>query len=1206
MQLCFCARDANISLLKDGLTTAVDTTRGVRQGCRLAPALWSAVSGDILGQIVQDAFAGPITVFADDHLGAWTFHTMDDIIAMEQEVLQLFKVLSAAGLSVSPSTSKFIVQVQGAEAERYLATRTVHFHGRPHWCFGEGDEMVAVPIVKEFVYLGTVVTLGRQSDRTVSHRLEEARKREGQLRKSIRSRSVLKSGARVAIWRACVVASAFYGLLAQELTAANVATLRQWYHRSLRAVTGMPAHLTRVSNADLRTKFGLTEPLEALLKLTQNKLRRLAALPEGHAATLPATVDHWRRCEQNLAILTHTDNLAITPLLAEVPGVPCPHCGVYFQHTKAMRQHTARRHGINWKEPLQIAYDPSLHATKGMPECRHCGQRCGSHQGLKFHIMRNACGWYQTQDTEGTAPPARPKAGQRDSAPASPSALHSPADRPATADNSGLSQLSGNVAVQVQGLVLPPKPAADQRDPAPALPSNLHSPTEGPNEDAPDCGSHAREEAGQAGALLAQLPVDIGSHDGHRANRTATLEPGSSMARRTGAELQHSSVWAEFQQLSQSARLKIDAIVHEWKDRLAQHCCICNNWALDRSSVKCHLIRMHAQEWYRVAEQVAAACKAHKHMFTRDAECSLCLKQVYGVERHALQCPVLFQACFMSCLINAPAAAPNIWRQLQSLTREVCNAHVQGLLPVAQEVSEPLNLFCVLCARKNFEAPVMDIQAWRKHLQQVHGVAKEVLNTHFHEHAALVHISRPRPFCRLPFQKSPKLHRAKCLPLAQLLSVQHGYAGISGDPDCGSVGAGLTNDGDAQFHTAGSQDQRREGEACQISQTGQRSGQRPAGRAKAPGASRRRGDGGPGPGVADRATNNPHSAGEARSGTQPSGGRSHLRALFLDHRNVDLDHATHGDEPLAGAVRAGEVHDHTPGGLAYESVDGTGSQADKVRAGCGSHQGDDGPRPFSGCPAPLGLYGMEPTGEEGSGHRPTASDIGRVEGCGQNAASGSYDGGRHPQICTHAEAGREHLRSDCGIHPGIDNEIQSGESPRGDDQIGKLCSAVADRPAPSPGEAPAQPVGQGFGRHKAVSSSGSPHCRAHKVFSEGEASLTSPSCASVCVPDSSMATQCHREGVANNPVDSRLRPPHGRGASSQPGDYGETASFHRAREGSNKRSARLSQQLLHRSPADCPTRLPKPPYRGRHLGESPPYPQLRRYTACAIGLISAT
>ena len=145
-------------LVKDGVATEVNTTRGVRQGCRLAPALWSAVSGDILTQIVQNAFTGPITVFADDHIGAWTFHTVDDIIAMEQDVLRLFSVLSEAGLSVSPSKSKLVVQVQGAAAERYLADRTVHLHGQPHWCFGEGENKVAVPIVQEMVYLGTIVT----------------------------------------------------------------------------------------------------------------------------------------------------------------------------------------------------------------------------------------------------------------------------------------------------------------------------------------------------------------------------------------------------------------------------------------------------------------------------------------------------------------------------------------------------------------------------------------------------------------------------------------------------------------------------------------------------------------------------------------------------------------------------------------------------------------------------------------------------------------------------------------------------------------------------------------------------------------------------------------------------------------------------------------------------------------------------------------
>ena len=233
-------------LFKDGPATAVDTTRGVRQGCRLAPALWSAVSGDLLNNMVQDPLTGPITIFADDHLGAWSFHTKDDILDMERDVLKLFQVLSEAGMRVNPSKSKLIVTVKGAEAERYMNKRAVHIHGQPHWCFGEGKDRVEVPIVQEFVCLGTIVTLGKQSDRTVSHRLEEARKREGQLRKCIRSRSVLRVGTRVGIWRACVVASAMYGLLAQELTTTNVTAIRQWYHKSLRAVTGMPAHITHI------------------------------------------------------------------------------------------------------------------------------------------------------------------------------------------------------------------------------------------------------------------------------------------------------------------------------------------------------------------------------------------------------------------------------------------------------------------------------------------------------------------------------------------------------------------------------------------------------------------------------------------------------------------------------------------------------------------------------------------------------------------------------------------------------------------------------------------------------------------------------------------------------------------------------------------------------------------------------------------------
>ena len=116
---------------KAGDTTFLATTRGVRQGCRLAPALWSAVSGDILGQMVSNPYAGPITIFADDHLGAWSFHTMEDVLAMERDVLSMFQVPASVGMSVSPSKSKLIVRVTGAAAEKHLVRGRFTFKVSP-------------------------------------------------------------------------------------------------------------------------------------------------------------------------------------------------------------------------------------------------------------------------------------------------------------------------------------------------------------------------------------------------------------------------------------------------------------------------------------------------------------------------------------------------------------------------------------------------------------------------------------------------------------------------------------------------------------------------------------------------------------------------------------------------------------------------------------------------------------------------------------------------------------------------------------------------------------------------------------------------------------------------------------------------------------------------------------------------------------------
>ena len=371
---------------------AVHTTRGVRQGCRLAPALWSAVTGDLLRRMTEEPRSGPYTVFADDHLGSWVFRALEDLRRMDSEVTALLTVLTEAGMDISPSKSKLILKIKGAAALKYARSWQVKKNGAWHWSFGAGEHNFLIPIEDEVTYLGTVLTFGKQADRTVEHRLEEARRRECQLKRSIRSRSVLSSRTRVQIWRSCVVTTALHGLMGLELDAKQASRLRQWFHKSLRAVTNLPAHLTKVSNEDLCTLFGVKEPISALHDLTCNKLRKLHSLPTDHISADPCVIDHWARA---LEALRFSTNLVSVQMPSGCVGVPCPECGQYFSSIKTVRQHAARRHGIKTIALTNIEYRHEKHSQEGMPQCVHCGKRCGSTDGLRHHILTNACDWYR-------------------------------------------------------------------------------------------------------------------------------------------------------------------------------------------------------------------------------------------------------------------------------------------------------------------------------------------------------------------------------------------------------------------------------------------------------------------------------------------------------------------------------------------------------------------------------------------------------------------------------------------------------------------------------------------------------------------------------------------------------------------------------------------------------------------------------------------
>ena len=1001
-----------------GQGAAIHTTRGVRQGCRLAPALWSAVTGDLLRRMTEDPRSGPYTVFADDHLGSWVFHTLDDLRRMDSEVTALLKVLTAAGMVISPSKSKLILKLKGAAALKFARSRQVKKNGIWHWNFQTDGNTFLIPIEEEVTYLGTILTFGRQADRTVEYRLEEARRRECQLKRCIRSRSVLGARTRVQIWRSCVVTTALHGLMGLELDAKLASRLRQWFHKSLRAVTNLPAHLTKVSNEHLCTRFEVKEPIAMLHDLTCNKLRKLHSLDTDHISADPCVLDHWAACARALEALRHTTNLVPIQMPSGCVGVPCPECGQYFSSIKAVRQHAARRHGVKTVALAGIVYRQEEHSQHGMPQCVHCGRRCGSSDGLRHHILTNACQWHQPADPLVTQAArleevqAAVLTGNADQV-----SLDAGEQRAAQGDNlaRGCGLALGHVPTPPTDVTAPGATNADVPiDGTPqwaALQQGFvsHEPTEGPPSTQPQSSSAAP-------AVPNRRPEE------------------SSLSVHT--ILQRSNALQTISDIPQTCR--------DWAPRLSQHCGLCNNWAMDKSSVKCHLIRKHAEEWHSHSQAVSKLCVSHKHLIRRDAHCPFCDKMVYGAERHAVQCPVLFQVCLLYLMRVGTDSVLTTWQDLGQLDRQVCTSRIQaGEFTYFTQFAQPLSHFCLLCAQDGIDERIVDMQQLKRHLRNAHRITKESLASICDSQFASIEMKRPCSFCSQQYQKSPQLHKSKCVPLVQLLALihgQHGRPGIGGGTSGGFVGAlqpiihtppaadSCPGDSrDEQRHPG--QQGRTASQVPQIQRQG-RQGQRSGQETTRTLDGWRRSVGRPEPelGISDV-----EDAGSpSRTFLEPACRGQDVRPVLQHERHGHPDAAQGDHQQLAEGLPGEENHYHSTRSSPHQPLAGAGDKAHQAGIGPGGDETLRGLRTPSSPPHEVVVHGLGPRETAVPPYGGATAGQPGDSRCPEDSQGRRAHGRSDTQVLTAPQTdGQSAIQGGC-LPTRLDHKAHGGEGPRRD------------------------------------------------------------------------------------------------------------------------------------------------------------------------------
>ena len=109
-------------------TSGIRTKRGIRQGCRLAPTLWSILSSQLLKDMQAELnlpHLDAYTAFADDTPGHWRVSSSGDLESFTAQALALLRLLQRYGLKLNEDKSQLMFRLQGRAAAKVLKGRIV-------------------------------------------------------------------------------------------------------------------------------------------------------------------------------------------------------------------------------------------------------------------------------------------------------------------------------------------------------------------------------------------------------------------------------------------------------------------------------------------------------------------------------------------------------------------------------------------------------------------------------------------------------------------------------------------------------------------------------------------------------------------------------------------------------------------------------------------------------------------------------------------------------------------------------------------------------------------------------------------------------------------------------------------------------------------------------------------------------------------------
>ena len=249
---------------QSGQVRSVDMGRGLRQGCPIAPILFSAWTARLCRRLDSLLGAGwsqrHLGIFADDTWGSWQVRQVEHMRRAFRDIEVLLGVMQSLGVSINFEKSSLVISMQGPGKNSITRDKLVQWKGKLQARFAGPNGSVYIPVVDSFVYLGICLSYGSFELETIRHRVEKATSNFNQLRRVLRTNSTFTKANRLRVYTACVWSSLRYGVCAVGITPHSYSVLISTLCSQLRKVMRVFQH--GVSNQEVLTMASLN-PMQA-------------------------------------------------------------------------------------------------------------------------------------------------------------------------------------------------------------------------------------------------------------------------------------------------------------------------------------------------------------------------------------------------------------------------------------------------------------------------------------------------------------------------------------------------------------------------------------------------------------------------------------------------------------------------------------------------------------------------------------------------------------------------------------------------------------------------------------------------------------------------------------------------------------------------------------------------------------------------------